>query len=87
MTAPIQIRKAELVEGIRELARLKGTTLTEALEVAVRKELDDLRRRKDENLAARRAAVDEIVARIRASPDVGPGLTDEDLYDEHGLPK
>jgi hypothetical protein len=33
------------------------------------------------------AAARDIVARFNALPVVGPLLTDEDLYDEEGLPK
>jgi len=35
----------------------------------------------------RRRAVEEIVAHFNSLPIVGPLLTDDDLYDEHGLPK
>jgi hypothetical protein len=87
MNAPIQIRKAELVRGIRELAQLKGTTITEAVETAVNTELERSRKAKDVDLAERRAAVDEILHRIWALPNIGPMLTDDDLYDEDGLPK
>ena len=41
----------------------------------------------DESMAARLAAIREIVRQIRAFPVVGPTLTDDDLNDEDGLPK
>jgi hypothetical protein len=35
----------------------------------------------------REVEVDEIVERFKALPTIGPMLTDDDLYDEWGLPK
>lgn len=52
-------------------------------------------RERDERLVARReaaiqakmAAVEEIVREFNALPILGPLLTDDDIYDENGLPK
>ena len=40
-----------------------------------------------QELERRIAAARETVRRFQALPIVGPLLTDDDLYDEHGLPK
>jgi hypothetical protein len=83
--APIQIRKPEVVSDIRELAELKGQPITEAVAEAVRAELR--RARGKASLAARQAQVEAIVRHFNALPNVGPRLTDDDLYDEDGLPR
>lgn len=87
MNAPIQIRKPELARKIRELAELKGKSITDAVAEVVDRELDRVRQESAAELAARRARIEEIIARLAALPNVGPLLTDDDLYDEDGLPK
>lgn len=87
MNAPVQIRKSDTVERLRRLAALEGKTITELV--------DEMARERDERLTADRetqiqrkiAEVNEIVAHFQALPVVGPLLTDDDLYDEDGLPK
>ena len=83
--APIQIRKEAVVRDIRELASLTGRPITEAVAAAVRSELERTRRMSD--IEERRRAVHDIVERLHQLPRVGPMLTDDDLYDEDGLPK
>lgn len=87
MNAPIQIRKPELARKIRELAELKGKSITDAVAEVVDRELDRVRQESAAELAARRARIEEIIARLAALPNVGPLLTDDDLYDKDGLPK
>jgi len=84
---PIQIRNAEVVENIRELARLRGAGLTEAVEAAVRETLERERASRRSAAADRDAEIDAIVRRFQALPRTGPLLTDDDLYGEDGLPK
>ena len=83
--ALVQIRKGDVVRDIRELASLTGRTLTEAVATAVRAELERVRRTSD--IQERSRAISEIVRRLHESPIVGPPLTDDDLYDENGLPR
>ncbi len=85
MTKPVQIRKVDVVRDIRELATLTHRPITEAVATAVRTELERERRRlaPDE----RRKAIDRIVAEYAALPKTGRTLTDDDLYDENGLPR
>lgn len=85
MTAPVQIRKQDVVRDIRELASLKGVPLTDAVADAVRVELE--RARRISQAAARLRSVREIVDQLHRLPVVGPPLTDDDLYDEDGFPK
>ena len=87
MNAPVQIRKSDTVERLRRLAALEGKTITELV--------DDMVRERDERLTAAQevlierqlAAVQETVRRFQALPIVGPLLTDDDFYDQDGLPK
>ncbi len=85
--APIQIRNPEVVRAIRRLAEQTGLPITEAVGEAVQAEL--LRREEvgEAEYRSRRAAIREIVERLQKLPRVGRPLTDEDLYDEDGLPK
>lgn len=85
--SPIQIRNAEVVENIRELARLRGAGLTETVEAAVRETLERERRHHIASLEERRAKVMETLERFWALPRTGEMLTDADLYDEDGFPK
>ena len=85
MNAPIQIRRDDVVQDIRELAALTEQPITEAVALAVRAELIKARRRSD--IEVRRARVDDAIRRFREAPVIGPMLTDADLYDEDGLPK
>jgi hypothetical protein len=85
--APIQIRNPEVVRDIRALAELKGMALTDVIADAVRRELDEARATKQASAAERLRKIDEIVRRFNALPVTGPLLTDDDLYDEAGLPK
>jgi len=84
---PIQIRNAEVVENIRELARLRGAGLTETVEAAVRETLERERALKADDLEARQAKVMALLEEIWARPRTGEVLTDADLYDEEGFPK
>ncbi len=84
---PIQIRNAEVVENIRELARLRGAGLTETVEAAVRETLERERIRKADDLEARRTNVMALLEEIWARPMTGKALTDADLYDEEGFSK
>jgi antitoxin VapB len=85
MNAPIQIRRDDVVQDIRELAALTDKPITEAVAGAVRAEL--IRARAKGGIEARRQAVAEIVRQFREAPVVGPLLTDADFYDEDGMPK
>jgi hypothetical protein len=85
MNAPIQIRRDDVVQDIRELAAITEQSITDAVASAVKAEL--ARARAKSGLEARRQAVAEIIRQFRELPVVGPMLTDADLYDEDGLPR
>jgi hypothetical protein len=85
MTIPIQIRRDDVVQDIRDLAALTNQPITDAVAEAVRIAL--ARARGIDTLADRRRAVEEAVRMFQEAPVVGPMLTDADLYDEDGQPK
>ena len=85
MNAPIQIRRDEVIQDIRELAALKAQPMTEVIAQLVKAELRRERARGD--IQQRLAAINELVRQFNELPIVGPILTDDDLYDQDGLPK
>ena len=86
-TAAIQIKKSEVTEEARALAALTGVSITDAIGIAVKRQLEIERAKAAVKLAKRRKDVEKLLAEIRRLPVVGPILTDDDLYDENGLPK
>jgi len=86
MTKPIQIRSEGVVRDIRELADLTGRPITEAVGDAVRRELVRARRRALP-AAERERRIEQILARVRATPRTGEILNDSDLYDADGMPR
>jgi hypothetical protein len=86
-TAPIQIRNEDVVRDIRELARLTHKPITEAVAAAVRGELGRAQRVSASERDARLQAIEAAVNQFRRAPVAGLPLSDEDLYDEDGLPR
>lgn len=87
MNAPVQIRKTDTVERLRRLASLEGKTITELVDEMVRERDERLVAEREADIERRLAEVRETVRRFQALPIVGPLLTDDDFYDEDGLPK
>jgi hypothetical protein len=84
---PIQIRNEAVVRDIRELSALTGKPITEAVAQAVEAELDRRRRLRSREIEGKLKAVRDIVDSFKRLPRIGPMLTDDDLYDEDGMPK
>lgn len=87
MNAPVQIRKADTVERLRRLAALEGKSITDLVDEMVRERDERLVATREADIETRLQAVRETVRRFQALPIVGPLLTDDDFYDEDGLPK
>ena len=86
----LNIKDKEVAEKARRLARLKGTTITEAVSAALEESLRAAEGLTAAEREARERRVDEIVARFQASipPDAPPyEQVMADMYDENGLPK
>ena len=83
MNAPVQIRKPEVAERLRRIAAREGKSITDLV--------DELTLERDQQIEAeverRRSAVKALLNEVDALPRIGPLLTDDDLYDEDGLPK
>jgi hypothetical protein len=75
---------AEVVDHVRELARQRGGTLSDAIDAAVR---EMLAAKSETSPDIDLDAVGEIIRRFRDLPKIGPMLTDADLYDVDGLPR
>ncbi|MBB5353867.1 antitoxin VapB [Haloferula luteola] len=80
----ISIRDETTDSLVRELAGLTGEGITEAIGKAVQERLTRLR--KESEYERRKAQVHALTQRIRENM-IGQILTDEDLYDESGLPR
>jgi antitoxin VapB len=70
----IYVKDPKTDKAVRKLAKLKGTTLTEAIRGAVEAELE---REKDEE---NEAAVDRLIAKVAAWPKTGL-KADKAFYD------
>ena len=86
-SAPIQIRNEAVVRDIRELSALTGKPITEAVAEAVHLQLEREKRAKAAGIEQKVEDVLRIAEEFRRLPKVGPMLTDDDLYDDDGLPK
>lgn len=87
MNAPVQIRKTDTVERLRRLAELEGKSITDLVDEMVRERDERLIAARQADVDERRRGVEEAVRRFNALPIVGPLLTDDDFYDQDGLPK
>ena len=80
--ATMNIKDAQVRELALELARIRGVSMTEAVRQAVNEALRH-DRQADEDYVARGL---RLAREIREASDE-PFLTDDDLYDERGLPR
>lgn len=78
---PIQIKRANVTEAVRKLARPTGVSLTDAVSTGVNAPLDV-----EQAKANRRRDAERVLARLRELPIIGPKLTDQDFYDTDGIP-
>jgi antitoxin VapB len=80
---PIYIANAEADQLARDLAAATGETLTEAVTTALRERLDRTKQLSpDERYARIMAIATTASALLRDRP-----VSDDDLYDENGLPR
>lgn len=79
----LNIKDPETDTLARELARLTGKSITEAVKEAIRR---DIARTDTTRVEARRRATKAIIDRVHALPLGDAPWTEDDLYDENGLP-
>lgn len=82
--ATMNIKDPEVHRMAKELAEIRHTSVTGAVRDALRAALDEERRRNDDREDLVEFLMD-LGRRSAAKPE--PFLTDDDLYDEMGLPK
>jgi antitoxin VapB len=91
----LNIKDEEIHGLVRQLAALKGTTLTAAVKVAVKSEIEREKARQGKPQPQNRmrrsevlqAFAREFVRRVKAPIDIHSWDIDKLLYDENGLPK
>jgi antitoxin VapB len=83
----LSLKDQETDSLARQVARLTGETLTEAVRGALRERLRNEQIRRGQRPAVDRAAIDALLARFDALPVLDTRSDDEILgYDESGLP-
>lgn len=87
MTAPVQIRKPEVAERLRQRARSEGKSITELVETMLAERIAADKVKSTDDEARRRTNAEEILARVRAMPRLAPWPATDEFYDEDGLPK
>lgn len=79
---PLYVRDDRVKELADRVASLSRCTVTDAVRTALELRLKEL----EDDRAERQRKIDEILAKFDAGPDLAPGFTDKDLYDEDGNP-
>ena len=87
MTVQLNIKDPKTTALVTELAEITGRSKTEAIRLAVEAALAREKAAKQEEIARKMARVRDIVARARQLVRPEDILTDDDIYDEDGLPK
>ena len=85
----LNIKNAEACRLAGEVAAMTGQSMTQAIVGALRKELDELQRMQDKDklIADIMAIVERSAAELNAEGEWDSLQAQQDLYDEHGLPR
>ena len=85
----LNIKDADVAKKARKLAKLKGTTITQAVSQALDESLRASTNRSEADKAERRKRAEEAVRRFQAIVPPADPCWDvlENMYDENGLPK
>jgi hypothetical protein len=87
---PLNIKNEATHKAAKELARLRGTTLTKAVDDAIHEAIVRAMPPRGEDLAQIEAKIREIQERFASLPKLTNRTWQEiedDMYDENGLPK
>ena len=85
----LNIKNPATEAAIRKLATLRGVSLTEAIDQAVRKDLAEETSTKAARIKEKLRAIQEIVDHFASLPRLDPrplAQIMDDMYDEQGLP-
>ena len=80
----LSIRDEKTDALAREIAGMTGETITDAIGKALQERL--LRLRTETEFKQRKAKVQDLTRRMTENM-VGPVLSDDDIYDVHGMPR
>lgn len=83
----LTIKDREAIALAEEVAELAGTSKTAAIVEALRRYREELTRARDAQSEARKREMMAILERAWAVTDKLAPFSDEDLYDEFGLPR
>jgi hypothetical protein len=83
---PLYIRDGDVKTLADTLAAREGVTITEAVREALQEKLCRLEAEREAEVTEKIRRTLEIVTEMRSLPDLRPGFTDKDLYDEEGNP-
>jgi hypothetical protein len=83
---PLYIRDGDVKVLADRLAEEEGVTITEAVRGALRERLSRRQAEHEAKVKEKIRRTLEIVASMRQLPDLRPGFTDRDLYDDGGSP-
>jgi antitoxin VapB len=81
----LNIKNEDTHRRARELARLAGETMTQAVDRAIAERLERIRKTRNRTVLAERLL--EIGRECASLPVLDARRPEEMLYDEHGLPK
>ncbi len=87
MTQAIQVKRADVVADVRALSAIMGVSLTDAIHEAVKQRLVAEQAAALDDRKARHLRARKTLEEIWKLPRIGEPLTDDDLYDEEGMPK
>jgi antitoxin VapB len=79
---PLYVRDNKARDLARRLAEQRRCTVTEAVRDALREALE----RDSAEIEERRQRAREILQELDSLPRLRPGVPDDDLYDERGMP-
>ena len=85
----LNIKNEDVVAGIRRLADIRGVSLTDAVDQAVKAALGDEAEARRKDIEERLRAIEELQARVALLPRRDPrpiSVIMDEMYDDNGLP-
>ena len=86
MASQLNIKDPQTIANVTELARLTGRSKTDVVREAVEEKLRAQTEGRTKSGKSRMALIRDIQARVQALGPIAP-YSDDEFYDEYGLPK
>jgi len=83
----LSIKNEEVERKVRRLAEATGLGVTEAIDEAVTEKLARVEKATEAEVQAKLKALDAIIEKYGPFPRLDQKAIDDELYDEHGLPR